>query len=321
MIRQTASEHIKHRLDALHQLSRINAGSLIISCFGDAVLPRGGRIWLGSLIRLLEPLGVSDRLVRTTIFRLVKDEWLSAETVGRKADYSLTLAGQKRVEETSRHIYSSNTPVWDRRWRLILVVNDLGSKPRDQLRRALFWQGFGMTGPDCFIHPSADLTSAFDAIRTDGMGDLLKHLMPMIAADAGSEDSASDEDLIKSAWNLDQLSDAYRAFCEQYRPMLDALRHPNNNDMSDEHAFLARLLLIHDYRRLLLRDPELPDVLLPQQWSGQQARHICREIYLRLLTASERHLEQHLKLANRTTPKPQPMLARRFQNDDPLTGN
>jgi phenylacetic acid degradation operon negative regulatory protein len=27
-----------------------------------------------------------------------------------------------------------------------------------------------------------------------------------------------------------------------------------------------RIVLIHDYRRLLLRDPKLPDVLLPAEW-------------------------------------------------------
>ena len=36
--------------------------------FCDAILPRGGRVWLGSLIRLLEPLELNERLVRTSVF-------------------------------------------------------------------------------------------------------------------------------------------------------------------------------------------------------------------------------------------------------------
>ena len=48
-------QSIKTRLDDFRQQRRVQAGSLIISVFGDAILPRGGRIWLGSLIRLLEP--------------------------------------------------------------------------------------------------------------------------------------------------------------------------------------------------------------------------------------------------------------------------
>ena len=72
---------IHRRLDEFRQQKRVQAGSLIMSVFGDAILPRGGRIWLGSLIRLLEPLQLNERLVRTAVFRLAKEQWLRTETV------------------------------------------------------------------------------------------------------------------------------------------------------------------------------------------------------------------------------------------------
>ncbi|MDO8251482.1 MAG: PaaX family transcriptional regulator C-terminal domain-containing protein [Rhodoferax sp.] len=307
----------KHLAD-FRQQSRMKAGSLIISVFGDAVLPRGGRIWLGSLIGLLEPLQLNDRLIRTSIFRLVKEEWMYSEAIGRRADYMLTPAGQRRFEETARHIYASNSPLWDRRWRLILTVGELEPKQRERLRRALFWQGFGVVGSDCFVHPSTDLTTAFDALMTEGMSDLLKHLTPLIAANAGSDLSASDADLVQRAWNLEQLGKSYAEFVTRYQPILDQLRRDVQHEIDDECAFLLRTLLIHDYRRLLLRDPELPDVLLPGHWPGQKARLLCKELYRRLLVPSERHIELHMKLSNGTTPGVLPMLAERFQNIDPL---
>lgn len=307
----------KH-LAEFRQQSRIKAGSLIISVFGDAVLPRGGRIWLGSLIGLLEPLQLNDRLIRTSIFRLVKEEWMYSEAVGRRADYMLTPAGQRRFEETARHIYASNAPIWDRRWRLILTIGELDSKQRERLRHAFFWQGFGVIGSDCFVHPSTDLPTALDALMTEGMSDLLKHLMPLLAADAGSDISASDANMVQRAWNLEQLGASYSDFVFRYNPFLNKLRHDVKNQIADESAFLLRILLIHDYRRLLLRDPELPEVLLPANWPGQKARLLCKELYRRLLVPSERHIELHMKLANGTTPRALPMLAERFQNEDPL---
>jgi phenylacetic acid degradation operon negative regulatory protein len=308
----------QQRLDSFRQQSHIKAGSLIISVFGDAVVPRGGRIWLGSLIQLLEPLQVSERLIRTSVFRLAKEEWLQTEPHGRRSDYLLTRTGQRRFEEASRHIYAAQPLAWDRRWRLILVVGELAPKERERVRRALFWQGFGVLGADCFVHPNADLGGALDALIADGMSDLLGRLMPMLAAQAGFDLTATHEDMVKKAWNLAQLASAYEGFIDTYQPILEELRLDAQHAVDDQSAFLLRILLIHDYRRLLLRDPELPDVLLPPDWSGQKARLLCKELYRRLLAPSERHLEQHFQLADGTTPRALALLGERFQNDDPL---
>ena len=308
----------QQRLDDFRQQSHIKAGSLIMSVFGDAVVPRGGRIWLGSLIRLLAPLQVNERLIRTSVFRLAKEAWLQTEPHGRRSNYLLTSTGQRRFEEASRHIYAAHPQPWDRRWRLILSVGELAPKDRERLRRSLFWQGFGVLGADCFVHPNADLGSALDTLRADGMADLLEKLMPMLAAQAGFALTASHEDMVKKAWNLAQLAEAYGSFISTYAPILQELRLAPQDGVDDENAFLLRILLIHDYRRLLLRDPELPDVLLPPGWAGQQARLLCNALYRRLLAPSERHLDQHFQLADASTPAALALLGERFRSDDPL---
>ncbi|KAB2918415.1 MAG: phenylacetic acid degradation operon negative regulatory protein PaaX [Dechloromonas sp.] len=309
---------IQTRLDDFRQQRRVQAGSLIISVFGDAILPRGGRVWLGSLIRLLEPLELNERLIRTSVFRLAKEEWLRTETVGRRADYALTASGRRRFEEASRHIYASHAPIWDRRWRLILAVGEFDPKEREVLRRALFWQGFGVLGSDCFVHPSADLSAAFDALVAEGLANHLERLMPLLAADSRSGLAANDADLVRRAWNLGELGEAYAAFVATYQPILTELRADRQAEVGDEDAFLLRTLLIHDYRRLLLRDPELPDVLLPADWPGQKARLLCKELYRRLVPASERHLDHCLTLADGSNPPLDPAYAERFPQDDPL---
>lgn len=308
---------IRRRIDAFREQRRVHAGSLIISVFGDAILPRGGRIWLGSLIRLLEPLQLNERLVRTSVFRLAKEEWLRTEARGRRSDYLLTPAGRRRFDEASRHIYASHAPLWDRCWRLILAVGELDSKERERVRRAFFWQGFGVLGSDCFVHPSADLTSAFDALVTEGLGDVLGRLLPLLSADSRLGMAANDADLVRRAWNLEELAAAYAGFVAAYLPILADMRRDREAAPEDEDAFLLRILLIHDYRRLLQRDPELPDVLLPADWPGQKARLLCRELYRRLLAPSERHLDAHFRLADGSVPVPDPAFAERFPADDP----
>jgi len=307
---------IKTRLDEFRQKTRVQAGSLIISVFGDAILPRGGRVWLGSLIRLLEPLELNGRLVRTSVFRLGKEAWLRTETVGRRADYVLTDSGRRRFEEASRHIYAAQAPPWDRRWRLILAVGEFAPKERERLRRALFWQGFGVLGTDCFVHPSADLTAAYDALVAEGLAGYLDRLMPLLAADARSGLPANDADLVARAWNLDALAGAYGEFVATYLPVLTEVRGDRLAEVADEDAFLLRTLLIHDYRRLLLRDPELPDVLLPVDWPGEKARRLCQELYRRLAPASERHLDKFLTLADGSNPACDPAYAARFSQEE-----
>ncbi len=309
---------IRRHLDAFHGRKPVRAGSLIVTLFGDAVLPRGGRIWLGSLIRLLQPLGLNERLVRTSVFRLVRDGWLSAQTQGRRADYVLSDIGRRRFEEASHRIYASAAPPWDRRWRLVLVVGELEPRIRERIRAALSWKGFGALGAECFVHPGADIDNALDALVADGLSAQLGALLPLLAVDARAAASASNADLVRRAWNLGELAADYQSFVAAYRPLRDALRGDGADAADGEQCFLLRLLLIHDYRRLLLRDPELPDVLLPADWPGQQARLLCKDIYRRVWGPSEAYLDEHLRLASGATPQADAPRLRRFADEDPL---
>ena len=313
----TVSNPLQQLLDDFRRQDRVHAGSLIVSMFGDAVVPRGGRIWLGSLIRLLQPLGLNERLVRTAVFRLVRDEWLASQRSGRRTDYLLTPLGEQRIDEAARVIYAAATPHWDRRWRLIVTVGELAAKDRERLRKALLWQGFGSLSNDCFVHPGVDLIAVFDALVAEGLGGLLDRLKPLMAADAAPGTAASDAAMVHSAWDLGHLADMYRSFTARYQPVLGTLRD-GGFELADETAFLLRVLLIHDHRRLLLRDPGLPDVLLPADWPGQKARLLCRELYRRLLAGSERHLDACFHLADGSTPEASARLHERFRDTDPL---
>ena len=304
-------------LENFRQQDRLNAGSLIISVLGDSVMPRGGRISLGSLIGLMAPFGVGERWVRTAVFRLVKADWLQSEAHGRKVDYQLTPSGLQRFEESARHIYADQAPTWDGQWRWIVVLADLPPRQREQLRRALYWQGFGELRSGCFVHPGADLNAVLDALVSDGLGDLRGGLTAFLTQSMANREAghvstqhlvsgqsllAADEDWVAKTWSLSSLSQAYVDFVQRYAPLekyLSRGRQPKDPEL----AFVVRTLLIHDYRRLLLRDPELPQDLLPAQWPGIQARDMSRKLYQSLWEASQAHLSKNLRLANGVLPE------------------
>ena len=138
----------------------------MVTVFGDSVTPHGGRVWLGSLIRLVAPLGLSERLVRTAVNRLAGDDWLARQTRGRKAFYALSDSGRRRFEQATRRIYAGDESAWDGRWRIVAASAIRTDDPRrDELRRDLAWQGFGALAPGVFAHPSADTAEVRQILR------------------------------------------------------------------------------------------------------------------------------------------------------------
>lgn len=298
-MRHTAVPHpIHQRLHAFQQLPRMQAGSLIISLFGDAIYPRGGEVWLGCLIRLLEPLALNERLVRTAIFRLVKEDWLKAQTMGRRTDYGLSQTGRSRIEEASKLIYGNAQSTWDEHWRIIFTSTEQAPRSRSALRKALYWHGFGEWNASTFLHPSADLPQVIDTLHAEGLKHEAVDLFTLTSKLIPTPSSISNKQVVERAWDLSHLSQQYESFIKLYQPIDAKLeKHP----VTDEDAFLTRLLLVHDFRRLLLRDPMLPHTLLPTHWPGLKARRLFNRLYLKLQETSEKHLDVYLHKADQST--------------------
>src|SRR4051812_48137030 len=93
--------------------------SLVMTIFGDAIVPHGGSIWLGSLIELLAPFGVNDRLLRTSVFRLSQEGWLVAHRDGRRSAYTILPEAMPRFAHAYRRIYAPLETHWDGKWTLV----------------------------------------------------------------------------------------------------------------------------------------------------------------------------------------------------------
>ena len=75
---------------------------------------------------------------------------------------------------------------------------------------------------------------------------------------------------------------------------------------------MLRTLLVHEYRRIHLRDPQLPHSLLPHEWPGAAAYELSRALYARVLPASEEHLAQVAARLDGPLPPPDAALFQRF---------
>lgn len=300
------SRRLKPLTAALPRRLKPRAKSLLVTVWGDAIAPHGAGIWLGSLIRLVAPLGLNERLVRTSVLRLTREGWFTVAREGRRSYYGLTEFGHKAlVAEPPRRIYAAAPTPWDGAWHLVLT--NLGGdgridrETRLQLRRELTWLGFGAAAPGVFAHPSPDRAGVDRVLAKLGVAGKVEQMT------ATSERS---RDLLQSCWDLEALRAAYRRFIERFRPLWQALE--KSSEPEPETCFVLRALLIHEYRRIILRDPELPAELLSPDWEGGSARVLCRNLYRRVAAAAERHVTSLLETADGPLPEPRPYYYQRF---------
>tara|TARA_R110000787_G_scaffold13918_46_gene43384 strand:- start:3802 stop:4749 length:948 start_codon:yes stop_codon:yes gene_type:complete len=248
--------------------------SLIVSVFGDSIAPHGGGIWLSDLIRLLQPLGVNERLVRTSAFRLIEEEWLEARREGRRSFYSLTDSGLSRIEDAYGRIYTPQEPHWDQNWTMVILPrNGDGALERLELRRELEWEGFAMATTGVFLHPSAN-SKALRRILSQL--DLLDRAVVLRAQSIEGYSNEAMPSMISRCWNLEEVGTRYERFVDLFGPLPDLL---TSQKLTPEMAFVVQTLLIHSYRRATLHDPRLPVPMLPPEWPGLKAYDICKSIY------------------------------------------
>lgn len=257
----------------------LRANSVLITVYGDVMAQRGQAAWLGSLIQLGQMFGLSPRLVRTSAFRLTADDWLTCTRLGRRSFYGLSEAGLQRVQHAERRIYDFKLPTWDGYWTLAILAAGLPASARLHLKRELRWEGFGELSPNVFAHPHASHPSLQEIIRTAGADE---QLVVLRAESIAGYSTKPLRTVMHTTFKLDQVEAAFRQFVARFEPVLQLAANLNSAD-----AFFVRTLLIHEYRKVLLRDPNLPQALLPTGWSGLHARQLCEALYGQLFSSSE----------------------------------
>ncbi len=280
------------------------AKSLIVTVWGDALAPHGGAVWLAGLIRLMAPLGVNERSVRTSVFRLARDGWLDATAVGRVSRYALTREGARRFDDAHHRIYERPDEAWEGAWDLVLA-DRVAPSHRAGLREELRWAGYGELGATTFVRPR-----------------LAGQVLPSILAARGIAGTAivtQATDLpgqtplataTGTAWDLGSLAIDYRRFLQHFGTVIERFRSRDEHDPAQ--CFVVRTLLVHAYRRVLLRDPLLPAALLPMDWPGAAAYALCRDFYRLTHVSAERHLAATLATPDTALPPANAAFRSRF---------
>ena len=259
------------------------AKSLVVTLFGDAIAPHGGCVQLKGLIELLRPFGINERLVRTSVFRLVKEGWLEARRNGRESSYELTPSGRRRFSYAYARVYARVQEAWEGDWTLVLVrAEELSPERRQQLRQELEWQGLRQLAPQLYAHPRIQPGPLAELLERIGAR---KQVVSFANANTDQIGCGDFQLLINERWNLVAVAKHYRRFLRNFGRMNDLLR--SSPELLPQQWFSIRILMIHAFRRAVLHDPLLPEELVPKQWIGNEAYQLARELYRRSLCGSE----------------------------------
>ncbi|MEU8244659.1 PaaX family transcriptional regulator C-terminal domain-containing protein [Nonomuraea sp. NPDC048916] len=255
-----------------------SARSLMLTVFGEYVLPQAEPVWTSTLLHVLGGLDVEEKSTRQALARMAADGWIVAERRGRRVRWALTGHGRELLSEGAERIYTfgRDRDSWDGRWLVLLAtVPESKRDLRHQLRTRLTWAGFASPIPGVWVSPHASREAeAKQVVESLGL-DITAFSFSGPYAGVGSERA-----MVEQAWHLGDLATAYTAFVQEFAGL-----RPSPGDP----VLFTQIRLVHAWRRFPMLDPQLPQELLPPDWIGVRAANVFNDLHQAWHPPSQEH--------------------------------
>ena len=263
-----------------------SARNLLVTVFGDVVLTAGPETeaTVQGLASVLVDFGVNERLVRTSLTRLVNDDVLAVRTSGRRSFYRVAPTAVDLFAAADDRIYRGRPNPWDGHWTLV-VLDGAESTPelRATLRQELTATGLGVVAPNVLASPIVSPSIVAETVARVGG---FEQVMAMRSTVVPGTGLAGPVALARRCIDLDELEQRYAALADR----LHAFDDETLDSLDDAQASKLRLLVVSTFRRVVLTDPMLPPELLPTNWAGDRARREAARVYGTVSARSDRRL-------------------------------
>ncbi len=231
---------------ALLALGGHRVWSLMVTLFGDLVQAEGSTIDGPTLSAIMAEMDVRTEAVRVALHRLRNDGWIGSEKRGRTRLHALTATSRSETAQASARIYASPDAT-DENWQLALTQDAI--TPTHMASH-----GFLTLAPRVYLG-SAQANAPREALVLDG---------------------GSVPDWLRSEIAPLMLEPEYAALLS----LVQQVEHTmEEGTLTPLQTAVLRCLLVHNWRRIVLRHPALPSALLPDNWSG----HACHRLIDTLL--------------------------------------
>ncbi|MEP2682011.1 MAG: PaaX family transcriptional regulator C-terminal domain-containing protein [Sulfitobacter sp.] len=237
--------------------------SLMVSLFGDLAQGEGDAIDGPVLSAIMGALDVRPEASRVALHRLRNDGWLQSHKIGRISQHSLTAQGRAESAAASPRIYAA-PPDLSEPWQM-MVTEENGRETDSALRDA----GFIAALPRAYVG-RADSAVPKGCLALPG---------------------TPPPDWLRRAVEPAELEADYAALLAALST-LDA-ELPDADRLSALDVAVLRCLIVHNWRRLVLKHPALPGGLIRPEWPGYR----CHLLVDRLLRRYPRPALQDLATA------------------------
>lgn len=229
------------------------------------------------LVAALGELGHRPAAVRQMLRRMLRTGELTGRRQGRVNWFRPSDFSRAAAEAAGRKLFGPEPSGWDQRWTLALYQFRVGERGvREHVRVVLSLQGFGSLSRGVFLHPRDRVKPVSTALAAVGLADRVR----LFRAERSA--GPSDPETAAAAWDLHALAEGYRGFQRRFGDL-------PTRDLPPRECFVVSAAAVAAYLEVCLRDPELPEVLLPADWPGRAAAAQVRQ----LLGALEARMLRH----------------------------
>lgn len=227
--------------------------SLLVTVFGELAQEDGAQVSGQMLRHISELIGIKPEAMRVALHRLRKDGWTQNQRTGRTSAYSLTDWGRAQSAAASPRIYAARATAacaW-------LVLCD-PARHTQQNESAGIW-----------LNANTQITA-----------------QPPQQPDRFS--ARLDADTPLPDWMKAKIcSQQMRETAATFHKTLDALQTQltTQSHLNLLEQATLRILLVHAWRRIILKTPDLPDFVFPDDWRGLA----CRAQMVELLAQFPKH--------------------------------
>ncbi|PHR61122.1 MAG: PaaX family transcriptional regulator [Robiginitomaculum sp.] len=235
--------------------------SLLVTVFGD--LTSDTDRWIsGTLLnRITAAIGIKPEATRVALHRLRKESWIESKRSGRTSTYTLTAAGQRQTDAARPQIYSPK----NRAGQCWLVIVEPGSPVPTSGAGTL-----AISADLLISNNQADITDALSVALCAPVPDWIRNRV-------------CDESLFLAT------QETFITF-KKLRTALQ--NHPPTDPLE---IVALRVLIVHSWRRIILKAPALPAYIFPPSWAGEDCRQLSAELLAILPRPSLAQLEEHLR--------------------------